>query len=125
MFLSHFSTDDIRISTMKTENDGLKTFQELAIPEETRIAGWAALVQTFGVKGPVRKPASVSAKHVSGSFRDGGDWRIFDKRYWPGETFGDHLNFALRNENLDLLILKRVFDAVDAKLVEEFVKATP
>src|SRR5580658_2563219 len=122
---SHFSTDDTRISTMKISNDGSKTFQGLAIPEGTRIAGWAALVQALGVKGPVRKSASVSARHVSGSFRDGGDWRIFDKRYWPGDTFGDHLNFALRNENLDLLILKRVFDAVDAKLVEEFVKATP
>ena len=31
----------------------------------------------------------------------------------------------MRNENLDLLILKRVFDAVEANLVEEFVKATP
>jgi Fic/DOC family len=110
---------------MKIENDGLRTFQELSIPEETRIAGWAALVQALGVKGPVRKPASVSAKHVSRSFRDEEGWRIFDKRYWPGDTFGNHLNFALRNENLDLLILKRVFDAVDAKLVEEFVKATP
>ena len=110
---------------MKIENDGLKTFQERALPEDTRIAGWAALVQALGVKGPVRKPASVSVKHVSGSFRDEGDWRVFDKRYWPGDTFGDHLNFALRNENLDLLILNRVFDAVGAKPVEEFVKATP
>jgi hypothetical protein len=110
---------------MRLENEGLKTFQDLAIPEETRIAGWAALAQALGVKGPVRKPGAVSTKYVSGSFRDGGDWRIFDKRYWPGETFADHLDFALRNENLDLLILKRVFDAVDAKVLEEFVKATP
>jgi hypothetical protein len=107
------------------ENDGLKRFRNLAIPEETRIAGWAALAEALGVKGPVRKPASVSDRHVSGSFRDDEEWRIFDKRYWPGEIFGDHLNFALRNENLDLLILKRVFDAVDIKVVEEFVKATP
>lgn len=110
---------------MKIENEELKTFQELAVPGGTRIAGWAALVHALGVRGSVRKPASVSTKHISGSFRDEADWRIFDKRYWPGDTFGKHLSFALRNENLDLLILKRVFDAVGAKLVEEFVKATP
>jgi Fic family protein len=110
---------------MHLENEGLKTFQELAIPGETRIVGWAALAQALGVKGPVRKPGAVSARHISGSFRDEADWRIFDKRYWPGETFGDHLDFALRNENLDLLVLKRIFDAVDAKVVEDFVKATP
>jgi hypothetical protein len=110
---------------MHLENAGLQTFQELAIPGKTRIAGWAALAQALGVKGPVRKPGTVSTRHVSGSFRDEADWRIFDKRYWPGETFGDHLDFALRNENLDLLVLKRIFDAVDAKVVEEFVKGTP
>ena len=110
---------------MQIENEGLKTFQELAIPGGTRIAGWAALAQALGVKGPVRKPGAVSARHVSGSFRDDADWRIFDKRYWPGETFGDHLDFALRNENLDLLVLKRIFDTVDPKVVEDFVKATP
>jgi hypothetical protein len=110
---------------MRIENEGIEAFQELAMPEETRIAGWAALAQALGVKGPVRKPAAVSSKHVSRSFRDDGDWRVFDKRYWPGETFADHLDFALRNENLDPLILKRIFDAVDAKVVEEFVKATP
>ena len=84
---------------MKIENDGLKAFQELALPEETRIAGWAALVQALGVKGPVRKPAAVSGKHISGSFRDEGDWTVFDKRYWPGDTFADHLTFALRHED--------------------------
>jgi hypothetical protein len=110
---------------MRLENKGLKTFQELAIPEETRIVGWAALAQALGVKGPVRKPRAVSTRHVSGSFRDNEDWRIFDKRYWPGETFGDHLDFALRHEDLDLLVLKRVFDAVDAEVVAAFVKATP
>ena len=110
---------------MKIKSEGLKAFQELAVPEETRIAGWAALVQALGVKGPVRRPACVSAKHISGSSREEAGWRIFDKRYWPGDTFGDHLSFALRNENIDLLILKRVFDTVEAKLVEEFVKATP
>jgi hypothetical protein len=50
---------------MHLENEGLKTFQELAIPGETRIAGWAALAQALGVKGPVRKPGAVSARHVS------------------------------------------------------------
>jgi hypothetical protein len=50
---------------------------------------------------------------------------VFDRRYWPGETFGDHLTFALRHENLDLLVLKRIFEAVDPKVLETFVKATP
>ncbi|EQD30366.1 Filamentation induced by cAMP protein Fic, partial [mine drainage metagenome] len=110
---------------MRIENKGVNVFQGLMVPEEIRLVGWAALSQALAVKGPVRNPACVSEKHVSGSIREEGGWRVFDKRYWPGETFGDHLSFALRNENLDMLLLKRIFDAVDAKVVEAFVKATP
>jgi len=95
------------------------------IPEGTRLVGWGALTQALAVNGPVRKPACVSGKHVSGSVREEAGWRVFDKRYWPGKTFDEHLTFALRNENLDLLLLKRIFDAVDGKVLEAFVKATP
>ena len=50
---------------------------------------------------------------------------LFDKRYWPGESFADHLTFALRHEEIDLLILKRVFEAVPPAEVEAFVRAAP
>ena len=110
---------------MRIKAEGLKFFQGETVPAESRLAGWAALTQTLGIKGPVRRPARVSVKHVSGSTREEGSWRIFDKRYWPGDNFTDHLVFALRHETLDLLLLKRIFDAVEPKVVEEFVRATP
>ena len=110
---------------MRIEVGGLKVFQGETVPQDTRLAGWAAVTQALGVKGPVRRPACVSAKHVNGSIREEKAWRIFDRRYWPGETFADQLTFALRHENLDLLLLKRIFDAVDRKDVEAFVRATP
>ena len=59
-------------------------------------AGWAALVRTFAIQAPVRRPSCVSEKHISGSQREERDWTVFDKRYWPGDTFADHLTFALR-----------------------------
>lgn len=85
-------------------------FQERAVPDETRLAGWTALVKELTIPAPVRQPSCVSEKHVKGSQRERRGWRIFDKRYWPGESFADHLNFAFRCETLDLLILKRVFE---------------
>src|SRR2546426_1165888 len=110
---------------MRIENAGLKTLQGETIPEDARLAGWASLTQALAVKGPVRRPACVSAKHISGSVREEGAWRVFDRRYWPGETFGDHLTFALRHENLDLLLLRRIFDVVDRDVLEAFIRATP
>ena len=70
-------------------NDLAGTFQEKTVPADTRLAGWAALVQTFGVQAPVRRPSVVSGQHVKGSRREEGGWNVFDKRYWPGESFGD------------------------------------
>jgi hypothetical protein len=101
------------------------SFQESLVPKGTRLAGWAALVHALSVEAPVRYPSCVSEKHVRGSQRKDGNWTIFDRRYWPGDDFSDHLAFALRHESLDMLILKRVFDVVPQAEIEEFVRAAP
>jgi len=53
------------------------------------------------------------------------EWSLFDKRYWPGDTFAGHLGFALRHEPIDLLILKRVLGAAPARELEALVRAAP
>ncbi|XSC42481.1 Fic family protein [Bradyrhizobium sp. RDT10] len=102
-----------------------KAFQGKALPTETQLVGLSALVQILSVAAPVRRPSAVSEKHIRGSHRDEGDWRLFDKRYWPGDNFADHLTFALRHEDLDLLVLKRVFKAVPKAEIRDFVTAAP
>ena len=94
-------------------------------PAEARLAGWAWLVQSFGVQAPVRRPSAVSDQYVKASSRKAGEWTIYDKRYWPGEGFGDHLGFALRHEDLDLLVLKRIFDVVPQNTLAAFVRSAP
>ncbi len=102
-----------------------KTFQEHALPEHARLAGYAAIVHALAVKAPVRRLSCVSEKHIRGSQRAEPRWIVFDRRYWPGDTFGDHLSFALRHERMDLLILKRTFEAVVANEMADFVRAAP
>jgi hypothetical protein len=110
---------------MNIQKTRTATFQGQAMPAESRLAGLAALTNGFNLKAPVRNPSCVSDNHISGSVRTEGPWRVHDKRYWPGESFDDHLDFALRNENFDLLVLKKVFSAVEPEVIEAFVKATP
>jgi Fic/DOC family protein len=100
-------------------------FQDKLVPAGTELTGWAALVHALALKAPVREPSSISEKHVGGSQRMAGAWRVFDKRYKAGSDVADHLTFALRHETIDLLVLKRALEAVPAKTVEDFVKATP
>ena len=110
---------------MSLDSNPVRTFQERLVPDETRLAGSAALVQALSIQAPVRRPSCVSEKHVGGSQREEGIWRVFDKRYWPGDELADHLTFALRHEDLDLLLLKRAFDAMPAKLLQELVASAP
>ena len=120
-----FSTRKETFRPKKLKSAPTTVFQETTIPGGTRLVGLAALVQALAVPGPVRRPSCVSKQHIRGSRREVGAWIVFDKRYWPGDTFTDHLNFALRHEDLDLLILKRVFEAVPQAEVENIVRAAP
>jgi Protein of unknown function (DUF1488)/Fic/DOC family len=112
-------------STMNIQNIRVPAFQGEALPGESRLAGLAALANSLNIGAPVRTLACVSDNHISGSIRREGSWRVYDKRYWPGDSFDDHLDFALRNENFDPLVLKRVFASIEPEVMEAFVKATP
>jgi hypothetical protein len=110
---------------MKLDLDAPTIFQEKSVPYGSKLAGWAALVQALTISAPVRRPSCVSEQHIRGSHREEGIWTIFDKRYWPGDTFADHLLFALRHEDIDLLLLKRVFEAVAQSEIEAIIHAAP
>ncbi len=110
---------------MRIDTSPVQVFQEKIVPTGTRLAGYAALVRALNVQAPVSHPSVVSEQHIRGSRRQEADWSVFDKRYWPGEDFAAHLSFALRHEPIDLLILKRAFEAVSADVVQEFVRSAP
>jgi len=110
---------------MRLATPPMIVFQEKTIPHGAQLAGWALFAQHFAIPAPVRRPSCVSEQHVRGSHRHEEEWSLFDKRYWPGDTFAGHLGFALRHEPIDLLILKRAFDAAPAQEVEGLVRAAP
>jgi len=120
-----FSTTKKCFRHMRLQLPAAAIFQEKTVPAGSRLAGWGLLTQTLAIPAPVRKPSCISEQHVRGSHREEGPWNIFDKRYWPGDTFADHLSFALRHEQIDLLILKRVFETAPQPELEAFVRAAP
>lgn len=120
-----FSTEMKDFRPMALELETPLTFQDRLVPKDTRLAGWAALVQGLGIAAPVRAVSAVAAGYIRGSQRKEDGWIIYDKRYWPGDRVADHLAFALRHENLDLLILKRVFAAIDPDEITEVVREAP
>jgi len=110
---------------MKLDVQDIDYFQGELVPDGAELVGWAAIVHALNIKAPVRNPSAVSLRHVRGSHRIEGSWRVFDRRYRTDGDVTDHLNFALRHEVMDLLVLKRVLEAIPQKVLEEFIEAAP
>jgi hypothetical protein len=110
---------------MRLKPAPMAMFQDRTVPRGTRLAGWAALTHALALAAPVRRPNCVSEQHIGGSRRQEPPWSVFDRRYWPGDTLADHLTFALRHEDLDLAVLKCLFEAAPGAEIAAFVRAAP
>lgn len=99
--------------------------QDEPVPAASRLAGWSALVHHFGILAPILRPSCVSDKHIHGNRRLNGIWSVFDKRYAPDETLEGNMNFAFRHENMDILLLKRILEAVPERAIADIVTGAP
>ena len=100
-------------------------FQGSTLPQGTELVGWSALVHSLDVAAPVRNLSCISQRHVRGGKRSDGSWNIYDKRYRPEPTLEGHLTFAMRHETIDLLVLKRILQAVPETEVVEMIRTKP
>lgn len=110
---------------MQLEQRQPRLFGDHLLPAGSSLAGLAALAHSLGVSVPIRRPAAISGHHIRGNVKSSGPWTLYDKRYEPGDTVADHLTFALRHENLDLLVLKRLMLALPEGVLMDYVRSTP
>lgn len=93
----------------------------------SRLAGYAALIERYGVEVIPNWHTSrvaVNGVHRIGS-RAGIVEEVFPLRYWPGDTFGDHLEFALKHDGTNLAILAILFRAAPEDDLLAYVRSRP
>lgn len=98
-------------------------FHDRRLPEEATPAGYAALIDRYGLEVPIPRLLAATGAHHRVYERDG--WRIFTPRHAPASDLTGHLTFALRYEGLDLLVLKTLFRATGPRPIVRLVKASP
>jgi len=98
-------------------------FHEQRLPEAATPAGYAALIDAFGLRVPMPLTLCAIAAHHTRTERDG--WRLFTPRHAPDATLEGHLTFALKYEGLDLAILKRLFLATGPEPITALIQAKP
>ena len=108
---------------MRIETAPIAVFQERTVPAGTRLAGWAALVRAFDIAAPFRRPSCVSDQHVARKSAGGRRLDRLRQALLARRDFRDHLGFALRHEDLDLLIFKRLLTRRPGDAFTDMIRA--
>ena len=92
-----------------------------------RPAGYNALIARFGLETIPNWHRSFVA---TGNSRktdtaDGRTEDVYPASYWPGDTVGDHLEFALKYDGTNLAILARVFQVSPQKELVAYLTSKP
>lgn len=111
----------MREGNFKINSEKIITFQERILPEPAVLAGYAALIKAYEIKVPL--PLNLCATSDHHKVYEKNNWRIFTARHKPRDFLEGHLTFALKYEGLDLLVLKRLFEILDKRLLTTLVKS--
>lgn len=93
------------------------------LPERAIPAGYAALIDAWGLSVPL--PYRLCCVGATHSMKEAGRWRYFSPRYAPKPTMEAHVLFALKYEGVDLAVLKALFLVVRASEMESIIRKTP
>ena len=92
-----------------------------------RLAGYAALIKWYDldvIPNWHRSLVTTGGIHridSSGSVIE----EIYPPKYWPGDTLGDHLEFAFKYDGTNLAILASLFQVVEEAEILKYVRSKP
>ena len=92
------------------------------VPSNCNLIGYTWLVSRFELTLPVRKLSCISEKRLSKKREGRSGWVVFDSQIRCEESVGGHLEFAIKHERLDLLLVKRIFDCWSKEEVAQFIE---
>ncbi len=98
-------------------------FQDRRIPVKATPAGYAALIGAYELAIPLPRILNAIGEHHK--IVEEGNWRILTPRHAPNASLEGHLTFALKNEGVNLLVLKKLFEVIGPNPIENMVKDRP
>lgn len=92
-----------------------------------RPAGYAALVDRYDLDViPNRHKSLVTTSGIHRiDLRGGVIEEVYPPKYWPGDTLGDHLEFAIKYDGTNLAILVGLFQKAAEEDFLEYVRSKP
>jgi hypothetical protein len=94
---------------------------------QLRAAGYTYLIERHGLYVlPNWHRSSVGQiGALRSTIEDGQVESIYPPSYWPGDTTGDHLEFALKYDGVNLTVLSALFDVITADELLDWIASKP
>src|SRR5438045_9303808 len=92
-----------------------------------RAAGYAQLIKKYDLAVLPHWHESKVGPTSAHRIEQTGDTvrETYPARHWPGEGVGDHLEFALKYDGVNLLILAKLFRTVSQEAITGYVQSKP
>lgn len=92
-----------------------------------RPVGYIELIERFGLEilGPESSSYVLERGHRRSVIRDGRRDEYYPAQAYPGDSWTDHLAFALKREGLNLAVLASLFAVVPTDELTDFVRNSP
>lgn len=102
----------------------VSVFHGRHLPEgESLLAGYSALIEIYNLQVPLPEVLSaISQKHTK---YQKNDWMLYTPRHAPHESLFGQLTFALKNEGVNLSILKALFETISPEEINHIVALQP
>ena len=90
-------------------------------PEEGFLAGYGALIEHYKLQVPIPDNLALISEKNRKYTKPG--WMVFGSRYQPAEELSAHLVFALKQEGINLLFFKKLFQKIPRKVITDIIQA--
>jgi len=101
------------------------SFQHSILPHGAELIGFSWLLNHFQLNVPLRELSCLSTKRLSSQKINNGEWTLFDTKLKINNNVFSHLEFALKHEVLDLLVLKSILKSFSAEEITKNIKENP
>lgn len=100
-------------------------FQNELLPNSCQFIGYSWLINNFNLELPLRELSCVSQKRLAAQTIQNGKWLIFDAQLMVEDLAYSHLEFAIKHEYIDLLVLKNILKSFSVEEISLNIKINP
>ncbi|MDZ7765905.1 MAG: Fic family protein [Melioribacteraceae bacterium] len=98
-------------------------FHERIAPEEGTLVGYGAIIDSYNSKVPIPETLTIISDKKKQYKSE--NWQVLTSRHLPEDTLYKQLVFALKYEGVNLLILKKLFEALKKTEAKDLFQIEP